>query len=325
MKTAINQAGSSVFTLLLTAVVTLWAIVVSTMPTDAYASSCIKRHTLTVCAAHTVCNASATPTYVIGKGSYYHKVVTTFGAYTGIEGEVTLPTPQIDPQRVGKSGKQLAGFSIYMGGNADGQEVDAGFSWEKNPDKSDANAPAMVWRPFARAKHWLDSDTKLTWSPGYTVRLSVTIIKDGVLRLSIDDVGVDRPRHYSRDFEAWRFRRGASCQFKRVNAIDQCGREGKSTVETNSKVVGAVWRNTYVLAGLGEKQVLHALCDVAHTQHDESAANIRVRGSREQQAAGGESVDVYGNAQQLAEAVAAERLQVTSTAKSAQVAATGKS
>ena len=296
MKTALNSAGSSVFTLLLTAVVTLMVLVVSAQSTYADASSCTKRHTSSVSAQRAVVSShgKSKSSYVIGKGSYYHKVATAFGAYTGIEGVVTLPAPQLDPQRVNKTGKPLDGFSIYMGGNADGQEVDAGFTWEKNPLKS-ASEPEMVWRPFARAKRWLDSDTDMTWSPGDTVRLAVVIVKDGVLRLSIDDVSGAHPRHYAREFEAWRFRRGAACQFKRVNAIDQCGREGKSTLATTSHVFTAVWASTSVLTGYGVKQVEHYLNEISHSVRDESAANIRVVSDVSQQKAGGESVDVCGD------------------------------
>lgn len=301
MKSTTNRTGSRVFTLLHMVAVTLLGVVISIAPTLAFALSCSQQHTAPIMEGHSpsCLVAAASDSYVIGKGSYYHKVATEFGAYTGIECEVTLPAPQLDANRVSKSGRPLDGFSIYMGGNADGQEVDAGFSWETNPVKG-VNAPQMVWRPFVRAKRWLDSDTQMTWKPGDTVRLSVAIVKDGVLRLTVQDVGVVHPRRYWRDFEAWRFRHGVSCQFKRVNAIDQCGREGKNTLPTNSKVLGAIWKSTYVLIGMGAKQKLLSLTSIAHFQHDESRLNVRVSSTDTQSGAGGEGVDVYGDAGELA-------------------------
>ncbi|HEY9757252.1 MAG TPA: hypothetical protein V6C97_18940 [Oculatellaceae cyanobacterium] len=308
MKTTTNQAGSMVSTLLLAAAVALLGIAVSMTPTLAFAEGCSEQHTSSIATTHSPCcvATATTDAYVIGKGSYYHKIATEFGAYTGIVGEITLPAPQLDPRRISKSGKPLDGFSIYMGGNADGQEVDAGFSWEKNPAKS-TNSPQMVWRPFARAKRWLDSDTQMTWNPGETVRLSVTIVKDGVLRLSVEDVGVEHPRRYSRDFEAWHFRHGTSCQFKRVNAIDQAGREGKNTLPTNSKVLGAIWKSTYVLTGMGAKQEMHSLGSIAHVQHDESCANVCVNSTDSQSSVGGEAVDVYGDSRELAKGISAKK------------------
>ncbi len=232
--------------------------------------------------------------YIVGKGSFYHKVASDFGDYTGITGVITLPQPQIDPLRHDKKGKPLDGFSIYMGGNADGQEVDAGFSWERNPIKGEA---PMVWRPFARATRWLNADSLQTWKPGDTVRISVTMVGDGKLKLSIADVGVEHPRTYDRVFSAWRFRKSAARQFKRVNAIDQCGREGQETLPSRSTVYGANWSETYLLRSTQAKQVKLALNAVKHTEVNEGKRNTRVRQDKGQAKAGGELVDVFGSSE----------------------------
>ena len=289
MKNQFVKTKSSFVTLALVAVVTLFAFPCNSFASPVGHASSANKHS-----------------YVVGKGSFYHKVASDFGDYTGISGVITLPAPQIDPLRHNSAGKPLDGFSIYMGGNASGQEVDAGFSWEKNPVKG---GEPMVWRPFARATRWLDSDTKMTWKPGDTVRISVSMVKDGQLKLTVVDVGIDHPRAYSRVFSAWRFRQTSTRQFKRVDAIDQCGREGRDTLPTNSTVLGAIWKETYLLRGMGANQVKVALNAVKHTEINQGDTNIRISQDDTQRKVGGENVDVFGSAQLLTKLLSTSNAQ----------------
>jgi hypothetical protein len=229
--------------------------------------------------------------YVVGKGSFYRKVASTFGDYTGITGVITLPAAKIDARRIDEKGKPKDGFSVYLGGNADGQEVDTGLCWVKNPEKKHNG---MVWRPFTRVGRWLKSDSKIYWSAGDTVRMTVKLVQNGWLQMTISDLARDEPRSYSRTFAARRFGLKTPKQFKRVNSIDEVGREGKEPLPTNSYVTGAVWKDTYLLKGLGADREKLSLSSVQVIIVNEGGGRIVITRNATQVALGGESVAVFG-------------------------------
>jgi hypothetical protein len=235
--------------------------------------------------------------YRVGKGSYYRKIASSRGDWQGISGVITLPTPAMDPMRFGKNGLPLDGFSIYMGGNARGQEVDAGLSWERCPIKGEMR---YCWRPFVRVHRWNEEHTTVAWEPGDTVKMSVEKFRDGWLRLTVCDNDLHPKRLYQREFRAARFRADNERQFKRVDSIDQKGREGLSTLPTGATVLGAKWNNTFLLRKRGEAVLKVAISSADHTGIREGFANVRITSLSAQAANGGETIDLYGSTARVA-------------------------
>jgi hypothetical protein len=192
-------------------------------------------------------------------GAWYRKAVSSFDEWTGIGGTIVLGTPTVDEARLNaKTGQPLDNFSVYMGGNAGGrQEVDAGLTWAFTQDTTTGKLSERrrSWRPFWRTATW--SNAPLTenysWYPGDTVRMEVILIAPKKLRLTVADAGVHPARSFSVDFAADSFTTEIKRQFKRVNAIDQFGNEGKPVKPTNAHVINAEWLGTYFLRG--ENQV----------------------------------------------------------------------
>lgn len=190
-------------------------------------------------------------------GAYYRKAVSSFDYWTGIEGVVTLPNLIIDPARNGPDGPR-DGASIYMGGQARGQEIDAGLSWDHQ---------LGGWRPFWRNQTWHNAPgipDKFIWYPGETVRMSVVVAGPGKLRLTVMSVppgdgkgaGSEFPgertgsqKGFTVVFDAWGFGPGIVQQFKRVNAIDQAGNEGRPVQPTAARVTAAVWSEVWLWRG----------------------------------------------------------------------------
>lgn len=177
--------------------------------------------------------------YRIFPGAYYRKAVSSFDLWTGIEGVVTLPELITDPARE-DSRRPLDNASIYMGGNGSGQEIDAGLTWDNN---------VGGWRPFWRNEKWANAplvQDLFVWYPGETVRMSVVVAGPGKLRLTIQDEGPDPQKAFTTVFDAWGFGPGVRQQFKRVNAIDQVGNEGKPVQPTKARVTAAVWKEVWL-------------------------------------------------------------------------------
>jgi hypothetical protein len=230
--------------------------------------------------------------YRVGKGSYYRKVVSDRGDWQGISGVITLPKPAMDAARFSKNGLPLDGFSIYMGGNARGEEVDAGLSWERCADKGEMR---YCWHPFVRVHRWIEEHTTVAWEPGDTVRMRVEMLRDGWLRLTICDNDSHPKQIFQRDFRAAQFRAGNERQFKRVDAIDQKGREGLSTLPTDATVLGAKWNDTFLLRKHGEAVLKVAISSAVHSGIREGFANVRITSLSAQAANGGETIDLIGS------------------------------
>jgi hypothetical protein len=209
-------------------------------------------------------------------GAYYRKAVTSTGAWQGIEGVVTLPTFVPDPARVdAKTGKVLDNPSIYLGGRCGGQEIDAGLSWEvvRLPDGT-VSRERRAFRPFWRNNGWFSAPAKPEYYfyPGDKVRLGCRVTGKDKLALEVallerGEAGVRAMAQYgggattatvagdpvsslTAEFEAKGFGPDAAQEFKRVNAIDQVGNEGKGVTPTAARVEGAVWDEVWLeLAG----------------------------------------------------------------------------
>lgn len=193
------------------------------------------------------------PYYACFPGSYYRKAVSSFDQWTGIEGIIVLPEHEPDIRRWGSTGP-LDNFSIYMGGRAGNQEVDAGLTWEITRDEF-GNVryewDQRAYRPFWRVTSWNNAPARkeFYWYPGDRVLMRVEVAGAGLLRLTIQDADPNPERVFTTVFEASNFGIGIPTQFKRVNAIDQSGNEGKPVQPTKAKVWGAVWEEVYLLRG----------------------------------------------------------------------------
>lgn len=203
-------------------------------------------------------------------GAYYRKAVSSQDVWTGIEGVITLPTPEYDWDRLRPNGRPIDNASIYMGGNAGGrQEIDAGLLWEiiREPDGSISRV-GKAFRPFWRNEQWNNAPAlpQYYYYPGDTMRLSCRVTEPGKMVLTVqllhrpDPEGVTDPlpedwsevepiSTFTAEFQAWAFAPGNVQEFKRVNAIDQSGNEGKPAQPTKAKVLDARWHEVWLWRG----------------------------------------------------------------------------
>jgi hypothetical protein len=230
-------------------------------------------------------------------GSYYRKVVSSFDTWVGITGVVKLGMPAVDMDRLGGPSRQpLDNFSVYMGGNAGHQEVDAGLTWEFTRDENGAKSRMRnAWRPFWRAGSWNSApdEKQYYWYPGDVVTMAVIVAGPGRLRLVIADAGPHPKRVFSTEFDAKGIAPRVPRQFKRVNAIDQVGNEGRPIQQTKAQVTGAVWQETYLLRASGERDRFPMTAE-RFTDMRCPAPSIVITADSEAKARGGEAIDIHG-------------------------------
>ncbi len=239
-------------------------------------------------------STTAAGTGSCAQGSYYRKVASLFGNWQGIQGVVRLGTPQVDPGRVSPiDGGYLDNFSVYMGGNAGGfEEIDAGLTWEWV--RTASGRWKKAWRPFWRNQSWSEAPPEIYWEPGDTVVMSVTDAGPGKLRLYVADAGANPGRSFSKVFAAPGFQPYIARQFKRVNAIDQVGREGKPVEPTSARVTGATWEETELLEPVATGLQPVPLSPARRIELDCPPGHDRVTATPAQSGRGAESIDIYG-------------------------------
>ena len=230
------------------------------------------------------------------EGAYYRKAVTSFDVWTGIAGIVKLPTPKVDENRLNEKTRQpLDNFSIYMGGRAGNQEIDAGLTWEFTKDENGKLSERRnAWRPFWRNEAWHNApaEKQFYWYPGDVVQIAVLAVGPKKLRLVVADATPQPKRIFQTDFDAAGFAPGVARQFKRVNAIDQFGNEGKPVQPTRAEVTGAEWLQTILLRGEGAAAKQIPMDGARMTDMRCPAANIIVGAT--DAAKGAEKIDIYG-------------------------------
>lgn len=232
-------------------------------------------------------------------GAYYRKAVSSLDVWTGIGGIVKLPVPKVDPDRLDEKDKQpLDNFSIYMGGRAGEQEIDAGLSWEFTIDEKGERSKARnAFRPFWRNEKWnsAPAQKQFYWYPGDTVAMAVLVTAPGKLKLYISDATPQPARTFSVEFDARSFQPRVSRQFKRVNAIDQRHNEGRPVQPTRAEAVGAVWQETFLFRGEAAAAQRLSLTPKRMTDmRCPSPAQARVTATEAERARGAESVDIFG-------------------------------
>lgn len=207
------------------------------------------------------------------KGAYYRKIVSSKDKWLGIEGKVILPAIIFDSGRKNpqKQCQYLDNPSIYMGGNMNGQETDVGLTWEVIKERDGrVSKDRRAYRPFfRRSSYHAESAVWMTapatpeyyWYPGEEVRMSVKIISPGMVELTIQGAG----KEYIDSFESAGYKAGAMGEFKRVNAIDQVGNEGKDVQPTKTKVLGAIWKETNLYRTYKKKVVSVPLSPARYT------------------------------------------------------------
>lgn len=255
------------------------------------------------------------------KGAYYRKVVSSVDHWAGIEGEITLPHADFDSSRTkAGTGRYLDNPSIYMGGSAEEHEVDCGVSWEvvRHHDGS-VSKQGEAFRPFWRTKEWHSAPARpeFYYYPGDTIRMSCVTTESGKLNLTIallsraakqttgglspaeTDITSTRSAGwhdplstFTTTFDAPGFGPDAMQQFKRVNAIDQSGNEGKDVQPTSTTVEGAIWWEVWLMRGdeslpMKPSRYTDMRCpDATHVQvergsEEDTGERIRITGNPE--------------------------------------------
>jgi len=197
-------------------------------------------------------------------GAYYRKAVSSKDAWVGKKGEVVLPQLNFDEQRKNpvKPGQYLDVSSIYMGGNMDGQETDIGLAWEVIRDEAgQVSKERLAFRPFLRrAAHKsgqqavyinAPAQKEFYWYPGDRIFMSIKIVEDGKLQFIVEGAG----KKYETIFECAGYKRGILGDFKRVNAIDQVGNEGKAAQPTKTSILNAKWLYTTLYRNQGNSVI----------------------------------------------------------------------
>lgn len=243
-----------------------------------------------------VAPAKETPCF---PGAYYRKAVSSSDVWTGIGGVVKLGTPSVDMQRLDAADNQpLDNFSVYMGGRAGAQEIDAGLTWAFTQDEQgNTSKTRNAWHPFWRNEKWYEApkEKRYYWQPGDVIAMAVMVAAPGKLRLVVTDAQENPQRVFTTVFDAKSFAPRVPRQFKRVNAIDQRHNEGKPVQPTRAQVIGAIWQETFLLRGEGTNAQRLPLMPARFTDiRCPAATNVRVTATEQERARGGEAIDIYG-------------------------------
>ena len=243
------------------------------------------------------------------QGAYYRKIVSSQDKWRGISAKVVLPQIFYDTDRpnTAKPGQYLDNFSVYLGGNAGGQETDIGLTWEviRNAQGVVTNE-RICFRPFWR---WTAhsgqqagyanadaQDTDFHYYPGDTLVMSLSVIRSGTVRFEVTGQGRIKHKKFSVDFACNGYTNSSNAEYKRVNAIDQVGNEGKPVQPTKAKTEGTEWIETNLLRLNGTEIITVPMHSGRYTDmRCPSNQNIQVTASDEDKKKGAEKVNIFGN------------------------------
>ena len=223
---------------------------------------------------------SAPINYMCFAGAWYYKALSAKDMWLGMEAVVTLPKFDADEDRYDMIKEAIDKDepikrykdtpSIYLGGSSD-YETDIGLGWFRGFLDGDFTKTKIAYRPFYRYIYEEDGkeinkyigpsirETEYYYFPGDTVKLSVFCVNDNMLRLKIELLEETKVEEFvkirsrlnpnkpyiSPDFPAPGNGVRPS-EYKRVNAIDQYGNEGRPTQMTKAVVNKCTWEEVYL-------------------------------------------------------------------------------
>ena len=241
-------------------------------------------------------------------GAYYRKAVSSNDKWRGISVKVVLPQIfyDLDRPNLAKPGQYLDNFSIYLGGNANGQETDIGLTWEVIRDAQGNVTPdRRCFRPFWR---WTASggqqagyananaqNTDYHFYPGDTLLMALSVISNGMLRFEVTGQGRIKNKKFSVDFPCNGYTTLANAEYKRVNAIDQVSNEGKPVQATKAKTEGTEWLETNLSRLDGTEIITVPMHSGRYTDmRCPDERHLIITASDEDKKIGAEKVNIYG-------------------------------
>ena len=239
------------------------------------------------------------------EGAYYRKLVSSNDDWIGMDGTVTLPAINFDPNRKNpkKAMQYMDNPSLYFGGNMDEQETDIGLTWEVIKDKQgNVSKERQAFRPFLRRAEYKDEQKPFYenapavddyyWYPGEEVKMSLVLIADKTLRFVVEGAG----KKFQRDFVCNGFVLGRKGEFKRVNAIDQVGNEGTPVKPTATQIINGIWKETNLYRNINNTTVLVPFHSGRYTEMlCPSPAFFEVKHTKGQLAKGAETLTISGS------------------------------
>jgi len=241
-------------------------------------------------------------------GAYYRKAVSSKDKWRGISAKVVLPQIFYDPDRLNpvQPGQYLDNFSVYLGGNAGGQETDIGLTWEVIRDaQGNVTADRRAFRPFWRTAD-IDGYPGISWAnaeakddyyfyPGDTLIMSIKLIADKTVQFDVIGLGPIAHKHFSVPIECRGFTSQTNGEYKRVNAIDQVANEGKPVQATKAKTEGTEWLETNLFRLEGSEIIAVPMHSGRFTDmRCPSASYIKITATDEDKKIGAEKVNIYG-------------------------------
>lgn len=238
-------------------------------------------------------------------GAYYRKAVSSNDAWLGIAATVVLPKITFDSTRRNKRnpGQFLDNPSVYMGGNMNEQETDVGLTWAVVRDeKGVISAERKAFRPFFRRTAYAKTGQKdiwqnapaqkeFYWYPGEEVNMSLRVVAKGKLKFMVEGAG----KYYEAEFESDGYTMNDPGEFKRVNAIDQVGNEGKPAQPTKTRVEDLTWKKTYLYRMEQGKVIAVPMHQGRYTDmRCPDSRYFKITTSKKQQRIGAETVSIYG-------------------------------
>lgn len=200
-------------------------------------------------------------------GAYYRKAVSSVDQWTGIETIVRLPSAEYDMGRINPANNRpLDNASIYLGGNAAGQESDAGVNWEiiRRPNGT-ISQQRVAYRPFWRVTSWNSgpAQAEYYYQPGDVLRMAVYTEEADTMTMEIEvlerteaslqfvaELGVEDPyATLEVTFPAPGYTPGTPMEWKRVNGLDQSGGEGTEVEPTTTRIDHAEWIEATLFRG----------------------------------------------------------------------------
>ena len=225
--------------------------------------------------------------YVCFPGAWYYKALSSKDMWLGMEAKVTLPKFNPDEERFDMLKEAIDKDepikrykdtpSIYMGGSSD-FETDIGLGWFRGLIDGEFTKEKIAFRPFYRYIYEENGkevnryigpsikETEFYFFPGDTVKMSVFCVNDNTLRLKIElleETKIDKyieirkklNKNYA--YESLDFPAPGNgvrpSEYKRVNAIDQYGNEGRPVQMTKANVEECTWSDCYLFREIDGK------------------------------------------------------------------------